>query len=132
MKFVGIIPYYLYWHYTKGIKDLMHTLKNILIFEFYFFSIDVLAKTLFAPFQKIHETYSKNMFEVENILSSLVVNIVMRIIGFFIRMFLIVTYLLATIATILATPLVFFAWLIMPFALIFLIGVSIWSFLTHK
>jgi hypothetical protein len=132
MKFVSLIPYYVYWHYTNGVKSFIYNFVSILIFEYHFFSVGILFRTLFQPFQKVHEQYSNTMFDVKNFFTSLVINTIMRIIGFGVRSCLIIVYILATIATLLIFPILLITWVILPFALLFLLVVSIMSYLKYK
>lgn len=132
MKLFAIIPYYLYWHYTKGFKNLNYNFVSLLIFEYHFFSLKVLFSTLFQPFQRIHESYSKNILDVEGFFSSLVINTLMRLIGFVVRAFIITMGLCAMFSTLVLFPFIFLAWTVFPFLLVFLLVLSIWSFVTYN
>jgi hypothetical protein len=132
MKFFMIFPYYLYWHYTKGFKELIYNFSSVIIFEFHFFSIKELLFTLFSPFQRLQEKYSNNILDIKDILSSFFINIVMRTIGFICRSIIITIGLFVLCITAILLPFIIIIWLVLPFALVFLIGVSIWSYITHK
>jgi ATP-dependent Clp protease ATP-binding subunit ClpC len=76
--------------------------KNLVIFSYNFFSVPLLAKTLFSPFQ--NDTPSKNF----DILETVVFFIFSRILGFIFRIILIILGLVVTFLMILTFPIFFF------------------------
>jgi hypothetical protein len=132
MKFFMIGPYYLYWHYTMGIRELLRNLWNFIVFEFHFFSVKELVLTLFAPFQRLKETYDKNFLDIERLLSSFVINIIMRIIGFCVRSFILLCALISISLSLILFPFIILIWLALPVLLcIFIIG-SIVAYIIHR
>jgi hypothetical protein len=110
---------YFFWHYTLAIKDLFFLSKNFISFIFNFFSISVLSKTLFSPWQKLDEKY-KGGFDFEAIFETFVVNFIMRIVGFLVRSCLIITGLFTICVAVLIEVSVFMLWFILPFVIVLL------------
>lgn len=132
MKFFMIGPYYLNWHYTQGIVELFRNLLHIIVFEFHFFSVKDLLLTLFSPFQRLKEDYGSSIIEFEKILSALVVNIIMRIVGFMVRsVILLVAFFCITISLILI-PVILIFWILLPVLLVILLGGSVWAYLRYR
>jgi len=95
----SILSDYLSWHYSRGIKDANELSKNLLWFLWNFFSIGLLLKTLFYPWQRLQEQRRKG--DVSSIFETLIINTFMRLIGAFIRLIFIfiglVTFLISSI-----------------------------------
>ncbi|MEX0672511.1 MAG: hypothetical protein WDZ82_02880 [Candidatus Paceibacterota bacterium] len=106
---------YALWHYTRAISDGVRILRNFVWFCFHFFSLALLARTLFAPFEKLGERYPRG-FDVPQILSAFVVNILMRIVGALSRLIIISVGLLCMAGVVLFGVIGFIVWIIFPFA----------------
>lgn len=132
MKFFMIGPYYLNWHYTQGLFELTRNLWNFIIFEFHFFSVKELLFTLLSPFQRLHEDYGNNAIDFEKILSALVVNIIMRIVGFFVRSFILLCAFICISLSLILLPILIVLWIILPFLLLIFIGGSIWAYIKYR
>lgn len=111
MKLVAILPTYIFWHYTRAIRDYIHISANFIWFIFYFFSIEILLKTLTDPWKRLSrdETAHPTFF------GNLVINILMRLVGISIRLATIALGLLSLIVVFSLLLLGFFVWLILPF-----------------
>jgi hypothetical protein len=83
VRFLTILPIYLSWHYFSALKDYSRVSKNLLWFVFNFFSINLLLETLFSPWKRLSgdEYGGKD----SNAFTDFIVNILMRISGFIIR-----------------------------------------------
>lgn len=75
---------YTLWHYSRGFRDMVVLWSNIIWFLSHFFSIPLLASTLFSPWKRLHEE-RKQGFDIEDIFTVIVVNIIMRAVGFVMR-----------------------------------------------
>lgn len=128
MNSLMIFPYYLYWHYARGSRALIKILENIVLFEFHYFSVVELIKNLFAPYKRLKENHG-NILNIEAFLSSIVVNIIMRIIGLCIRLVLLTIALIVMLVTVLLIPVLMFMWLILPIVITLLLVMSLWSLL---
>ena len=114
---VSLFFSYLWWHYTEALSNIRKLFGNFLWFFYNLFSIPILARTLFAPWQKLAEKY-KGGFDIQNLFESFLVTSIMRIVGFFIRIVVIVTGLAALVLTFILGIAFFFIWLLVPVALI--------------
>jgi len=124
MHFLLFIPYYVRWHYTRGVADIISNLKNILYFIFHFFSIPVLVKTLLKPWERMGESYKKG-FDLESWMETFVLNSLMRIVGFVIRIITIILGIIVTIISFLFSIFIFMLWILMPIFLLFILGIGI-------
>ena len=115
-----IFPYYLAWHYTYAIRDFFGIWGNMIWFTYQYFSIPILFRTLFSPFKRLKE-YSKGGLDIGSFFESLVVNIIMRLVGFILRSIIILIGLSALTFTIFLGIVFFFLWLVLPFLIIFLL-----------
>jgi hypothetical protein len=108
-----IIGSYSKWHYGRAVKELVNISRNANRFLLHFFSFKLLLRTLFSPWRRLHENY-KEGFDLSNFFSSLIVNVLMRLVGFFCRAaFLVIgTIILAT--TLLLSISIFVIWLFFP------------------
>ena len=89
MNFLSIIPYYFSWHYSQGTISYFKIWKNLVWFLWNFFSIKILLKTFFAPFEKLKENYTGGL-DIENWLSSILITTLMRLVGMFARSVIII------------------------------------------
>lgn len=110
---------YLFWHYTTAWGDLLRLYRNFSWFLWNFFSVKILTSTLFAPWRRLHEGASK---ETAGFLGSLIVNLILRCIGFVARTFTILIGLSALVL-LFAAFLVFLAlWIFLPMLIFLLIA----------
>jgi hypothetical protein len=125
-------PYYVYWHYTRGIAELTRNLLNFLIFEFHFFSVKELLLTLFQPFQRLKEGYGTSIVDFENIATALVVNTLMRLVGFFVRTVILIFAAVTILISAILLPIILLIWLVLPFLLFVFMSGAIWAYLKYK
>ncbi len=126
MKFARLFGYYVAWHYGPAFLDIWGIYKNFLWFLYNFFSIPTLLKTLFSSLKRLHEAYSKD-FEPAELFAAFAVNILMRILGAILRLFVIIIGTLSLIFSVFLLVFFFFGWILLPFAvsLLFLFGFSL-------
>lgn len=124
MNFLLIAPHYISWHYTKAISDLINLFKDFTWFIWNMFSIKILLKTLFVPFQKLSVKSTKK-FDIQEYFSALATNLLMRLLGFVMRTFFIVLGLLSLVFFTALSAIFFLVWLVLPLILIgmFVLGV---------
>ena len=123
MRLLPMLIYYVWWHYTTAIADLVHNYLNIVSFITNFFSLNHLTRNIFAPWRRLGEEYPAH-FDFQAFASSLIVNTLMRIVGFLIRIMCILAGLFSLIVSFGIFILVFFAWLAMPGILLLLVVFS--------
>lgn len=132
MKFFMIGPYYFNWHYTQGLSELSKNLWNFIVFQFHFFSVKDLLLTLLSPFQRLKEDYGNNAIDFEKIASALVVNIIMRVVGFVVRSVILICAFICITFSLLLFPLLLLLWILLPFLLFIFIGGSLWAYFKYK
>ncbi len=120
MKILSIFPNYILWHYTKAISCIFYIIFHFTIHIIHFFSIPILLKTLFSPWRKLSENYSKR-FDLVEILSSFTVNTTMRLFGAMFRITIIIMGLLLTLSFLILGLIFLIYWIVIPLLLIFLI-----------
>jgi hypothetical protein len=124
MKIIFIILGYIRWHYGRAIYSLIDILKNLLNFTFYYFSINKAFLNFFQPWKRLDSKYPKN-FDFKIYLSTFIVNLIVRIIGMFMRSLLIVIGLIFYFIMLLLCPIILITWIILPFIIIFIFGLGI-------
>ncbi|MCB9806073.1 hypothetical protein H6775_02845 [Candidatus Nomurabacteria bacterium] len=124
MKVFLIYPYYLSWHYTRGIKNLLEIWQDFLWFMMSFFSIGTLTRTLFSPFQRLQEHY-KGGLDIENFFSVLAVNTIMRLVGFVTRIIIIALGIVMFLLTLITGVIFFIIWLVLPVLMIFILVIAL-------
>ena len=110
---VVILQNYILWHYSRSFVDLSRIWMNFLWFFYHFFSIPDLFRTWFLPWKRLQEPYKKGL-DVGAFFSTLIVNILMRIVGFFARTVILLFGVLFITMTALLGAAVFLAWLLLP------------------
>jgi len=98
--------------------------KHFLVFVFSFFSIGALLQTLFAPWKRLGQTYSGG-FDIEDFFGSVIINTLMRVLGFCIRFLVIVLGLISTLIVGILEACIISIWIFMPLLLPILIVLSV-------
>ncbi len=100
MNALRFLSRYLKWHYTDAFVDLHHIARNYLWGIGHVFSVHLLFRTLFVPWHRLGShttTFFKDPFDY---LGDVLVNLTMRLLGFFVRSILLI---LAGISTVFIT-----------------------------
>jgi len=118
MGFVQVLGYYILWHYTKAWSDLFRTIGNYFWFISNFFSINLLLRTLFSPWRRL--SVSGGRGGEESFFGALIINTIMRFVGFFARIIIIVFGVIALIITVVLSLLAILIWLLLPVVAFFL------------
>jgi len=108
MFLVGILK----WWYGSGWLARVQIIKNRLASSADYFSVGLLATTLFAPFRQI--SAGKVSGPIGDQLRALVDRLISRTIGAFVRTFMIIFGLLAMLVQTLFGIIVLIFWLILP------------------
>lgn len=119
-----IIPYYISWHYTRGVHDVVVRVRDFLWFFWNMFSIPVLFKTFFEPFERLGVQTPKR-FDPEKMLEAIATTLVMRLVGMFVRTGVIVLGVLMCIAVILLGVVFLCVWMVLPVMLIGFISLGV-------
>lgn len=125
MLFVTIIHHYLLWHYTRAFYEIFHVWRNFLWFVIHVFSLPQLVRSWFAPFKRMTEGRGE-AWNLEDLASYVIIGIISRIIGGFIRTIFIMLGILALAFVVAGGLGVFLFWVIAPVSIIVLItgGIS--------
>ena len=108
---------YAKWHYLDAPRDIAKAWGNLLWFLNNYFSILLLAKTLFAPWKKITWDYGKG-FNISRYLFIFSSNLISRILGAIMRSFLIAAGLAGELLLLFAGGLFFLGWFLLPATII--------------
>ncbi|OHA03722.1 MAG: hypothetical protein A3J58_00125 [Candidatus Sungbacteria bacterium RIFCSPHIGHO2_02_FULL_52_23] len=104
---------YVIWHYGRAPQDLLGIARNLLWSCWHFFSIPDLARTLFAPFARIRQTYF-NINNLEESFQNLTANTVSRVVGLVLRTIVIVAGLVCEVILAGILVIVWTAWFLLP------------------
>ena len=115
-----LIPEYFVWHYTTALRQFLNILTNFLWFTYNFFSIPLLAKTLFSPWHRIHENY-KGGLNASSFFETLTVNTIMRLVGLVVRLVVIAFGIVLCAVVLIIGIALFIAWLVLPFLVVVLV-----------
>ena len=123
MGIIVLLPQYIFWHYSYAFLDLKKSSGNIIWFVWNFFSIDILLKTLITPWRRLAKDQGSRH---PSFFSNFLINMIMRLVGLFIRGTTVFSGLVVFGFTSLSLAMGFILWLIAPFLIvsIFLYGVS--------
>lgn len=116
---------YLIWHYSIGLADFFRVWGNFLWFDWHFFSIPLLTKTLVSPWRRLGETKKQPGLHPEEFFGNLIVNTLMRIVGIFVRLATIIIGLFFLVVIAIIGFLALIVWLTAPFIIPFLIASSV-------
>lgn len=120
MRFLQVFFKYFKWHYSKAIISSIYLWKNLTLFLLNYFSIKTLLLNFFTPWRRISNTYPK-WYSFKEYFSTLLLNTLMRIVGMFIRFFVIILGLISTFVFIVSYPLALIIWLILPVVILAII-----------
>jgi hypothetical protein len=90
---MNILVKYLYWQLFLTPKKALGILKNYLVFGFQFFSIKETLRSLFSPWRRYLWDYGRG-FDPGKWLVVLFSNIITRVIGLVMRLFLIALFII--------------------------------------
>ncbi len=124
MRSLLFLPYYIHWHYRRAVKGIADLTFNFIWFWWHFFSIGLMLKTLFSPWQRLHETKHKTL-DLEEISSVFLINTVMRLVGFVVRATFVIIGLVLIILTALVGVCVLVMWLVLPITIIFFLVLGV-------
>ena len=117
---LAFIPQYLLWHYTRALREMFSVFGNFMWFLYNYFSIPLLVKTFFSPFERLGEEYKKGL-NIEAMLGTFVINTIMRIVGVVMRALVIVGGLSALVLLSAVYVGALALWLAIPFLVPFLL-----------
>jgi hypothetical protein len=125
MGILSVARDYLVWHYSTAYVDIFHVWWNYIWFVNHLFSVPDVLRTWIAPFKRLHEERANILLHPEAFFSGLVVNIIMRIVGIFLRTALLCIALLAFIVVIIGGILFISLWTVLPVLAALLLRLSL-------
>ena len=115
-----IFTIFLKWYFLEKPISILKETKNYIVLYHDYFSIFILIKTLFSPWKRVVERYGKG-FDIQKIIETLIFNLMSRIIGAIIRIFLLIFALIIEISIIIVGLTILIIWILFPF--IFFVGI---------
>jgi hypothetical protein len=106
------------WQFIDTPRFIIRIWRNFLVFNFNYFSIGVLFRTLFAYWHK-YRWQAPSGFSIGKYLEAAASNLVSRVLGAIMRTFLIILGLLFEILILIGGLISLSLWLISPFLFIF-------------
>ncbi len=111
------------WYYTAALFNFIKISGDFIWFLYHFFSIPILIPTLFSKWKRMGDVRTRK-FDIKDFFSVFIVNSIMRVIGFFIRSFVIITGILSIVLAIAVEMLIFVAWLFLPVIIVALFALG--------
>lgn len=122
---------YIFWHYTKAYKEIFILSRNFFWFVSHLFSIKELLKTFFSPWQRLGERYGGG-FDIAKWFEVKAVNTLMRLVGMFIRLTMIILGVLSLVVTSILSVCILIVWTLLPALILFLFVSAIKLFLVNQ
>lgn len=101
------VPDFLTWHFSVVPREFIIGWKNLLVFNFHFFSTKILLRTLFAPWKRKTIEKTTTGFNLNEWFTVFTFNLISRVVGAIVRLCLISWSLLAEISIVIFGLLVF-------------------------
>ena len=112
----NILFQYSIWHFIEAPRGIVGGWKNFLLFNLNYFSIGLLLKTFFSPWRRYVWEYPRG-FSFGKYAEVFLSNLVSRVIGAILRIFLIFAGIFIEIFIVIAGAIVFLGWLALPLLL---------------
>lgn len=122
--FVSIVAYFR-WHYTKAYFDIWGLWNNFLWFGYHFFSLPLLLRTLFLPLFRIREKTAR--FDLGEFFENLLVNTVMRLVGFVLRTAVLIIGAAALFLILAIGVTIFVFWAFLPLFILYLFMIPLFQ-----
>lgn len=113
----NIVGIWVSWYFAEMPREILQAWKNFLKFNFNFFSIPLLLKTLFSYWKRYYWVRGRgfNFSEYFNVLFS---NLTSRILGAIVRLVLIIIGIFCEILVFLVGIIIFSGWFFLPIILV--------------
>lgn len=108
---------YLVWHYSRAFRDIGALWFNFAWFITHFFSIPLLFRTLFSPWKRLSDGYTREGFE--KMAETFVFNLMSRVLGFLVRAVILAIGLSLLLLALVVFIAFLFVWLFLPFIALF-------------
>lgn len=124
MNRLFFVAYYTRWHYGKGLRELFRNWMDFLWFVVEFFSLGILVKTLFSPWERMGEGYPAG-FHPSEMIQTFIVNSLMRLVGFCVRIVVLCVGFIALIFSLVFGVVLMVSWLLFPGIIFFLLALAL-------
>ena len=114
MSYLSLLPAYLSWHYSEAYREIIRVWTNFVWFSYNFFSLPLMLKGFFAPWQRITEKRTKPGFHPEDIAEAVVTTTIMRLVGMLFRSVVIIVGTALTLLVFWGGLVFFIAWTFLP------------------
>ncbi|MDO8470849.1 MAG: hypothetical protein Q7S63_02620 [bacterium] len=114
---IALVADYLVWHFIQAPKEILGAWYRVCSYSFTYFSTPVLVQTLFSPWRRSEWGYPR-IFDLGKFLETFFSNIISRILGAIMRIFMIFFGILGELCVFFAGMLVFILWLLAPFLVV--------------
>lgn len=104
---------YIAWHYSRALNSLWRIGNNLIWFFYHFFSIPLLVHTMFVPWRRLSEKKTTGL-DLGNMLGRLIINVIMRLVGFIVRLATISVGILFCLGILFVSMVCTIFWLIAP------------------
>lgn len=118
---MSIFLSYFYWHYLERLKDIFLVMSNYVNFWVFFFSIKIILRSLFSPWKKIESVPQKTGFDIVIWANNVFFDIVSRVIGFIMRVFLLGFFVICEVITLTIGVVLLVVWLFLPLIIAYII-----------
>ncbi len=98
-----VVLNYLYWQLIETPKKLILIIKDFIVFGFNLFSVEETIKNLFAPWKRYIWDYGK-AFDFARYFDAFVSNLIARIIGLIMRVFLLLFFIIYELVILIISP----------------------------
>jgi hypothetical protein len=119
-----LIESYFAWHYGRAFVDIFHIWMNFFWFVFNFFSLSALINTFFDPWKRMGESYPKG-FDIAGVISTFVVNALMRVVGIMVRLIVLCIGLFFTALILVGGIAIGLLWALAPIVFVALVIISL-------
>ena len=128
MKILSFTLQYAVWHYSRALFDIIGIIQNFVWFLYHYFSLPILARTFFTPWRRMNILHEKRE-GFNTFFSSLVVNIMMRLVGIIMRIIIILIGIFAIFAMSAFGIIFLIFWLFLPFIILALFVAGVREFI---
>lgn len=109
----NIVLLWLYWRFIEAPKQIFKGWKNILVFNWNYFSVSLLFKTLFSYWHQYRWHYPRG-FDVGKYLEVFFSNMISRVMGAIVRIFMILFGIIVQLIILIIGIAILAVWLTMP------------------
>lgn len=113
----SIFSLWIEFQFFDGPRNILKAWKNFLLFNINYFSVPFLMKTLFSYWRRYSLSYGR-VISFSRYFEVFVFNMMSRLTGFVLKIFLIFIWLLTEVMMIFTGLIILSLWLILPFLLI--------------